>query len=110
MSNWRTVGVRLKEEQVATLNQRLKQLGYSSLNEFVGGLTGGVITNRLLVEELAEALAGKIVNNLLTASAQNPRDTVGLLLDGSVDGGMERSLGRDLIPRPTAYKAVALPG
>ena len=36
MSNWRTVGVRLKEEQLATLNQRLKQLGYSSLNEFVG--------------------------------------------------------------------------
>lgn len=37
MSDWRTVGVRMKEEDVAQLNQCLKQLGYSSLNELVGG-------------------------------------------------------------------------
>jgi hypothetical protein len=44
----------------------LKRLGYSSLNEFVDGLAGGAITNRQLVEELAEMMAGNIVNNLLT--------------------------------------------
>ncbi len=102
MSNWRTVSVRLKEEQVAMLNQRLKHLGYGSLNELVGGLTVGVVTNRQVVEELADVLAAKIVNNLTTLQ---PR--LGVL---PVESSVRRSLGRDLIPRPTAYKAVALPG
>ncbi len=66
MSDWRTVGVRLKDEDVATLNQRLKQLGYSSLGELVGGIATGVVTNRQVVEELADVIAGKVVNNLLT--------------------------------------------
>lgn len=68
MSDWRTVGVRLKEEDVGQLNRRLKQLGYGSLNEFVGGITAGVVTNKQVVEELAEALAGKIVNKLLSST------------------------------------------
>jgi hypothetical protein len=68
MSDWRTVGVRLKEEDVGQLNQRLKQLGYGSLNEFVGGITAGVVTNKQVVEELAEAIADKIVNKLLTSN------------------------------------------
>lgn len=71
MSDWRTVGVRLKEEDVGQLNQRLKQLGYGSLNEFVGGITAGIVTNKQVVEELADVLAGKIVNKLLT-SASSP--------------------------------------
>ena len=66
MSNWRTVGVRLKDEQVAVLNQRLGQLGYSTLSELVGGIASGVITNKQLVEELADVLSNKIVNKLLT--------------------------------------------
>ena len=44
VSNWRTVGVRLKEEQVGIHNQPLKQL----------------------VEDLAEALADKIVVKMTT--------------------------------------------
>ncbi len=67
MSDWRTVGVRLKEEDVAQLNQRLKQLGYGSLNEFVGGITKGVVTNKQIVDELAEAVADRIVNKLLNS-------------------------------------------
>ena len=70
MSDWRTVGVRLKGEDVAQLNLRLKQLGYGSLNEFVGGITAGVVTNKQVVEELADVLAGKIVNKLLTSNPQ----------------------------------------
>lgn len=66
VGNWRTVGVRLKEEQVAVLNQRLGQLGYSTLSELVGGIASGVITNRQLVEDLADVLSVKIVNRLLT--------------------------------------------
>ena len=78
MSDWRTVGVRLKEEDVGQLNQRLKQLGYGSLNEFVGGITAGVVTNKQVVDDFAEALADKIVNKLLTSPL-----------------GKERNLGED---------------
>jgi hypothetical protein len=46
VGNWRTVGVRLSEEQLALLNQKLSQLGYSTLGQLVGGLTEGVITNK----------------------------------------------------------------
>jgi hypothetical protein len=53
---------------VAQLNQRLKQLGYGSLNEFVGGITADIVSNKQVVEELADVLAGKIVNNLLTTN------------------------------------------
>ena len=68
MGNWRTVGVRLKDEQVAVLNQRLGQLGYSTLSELVGGPADGVITNNQLVEDLADVLSERIVNKLLTTS------------------------------------------
>ena len=53
MGNWRTVGVRVTEEQLALLNQKLSQLGYSTLGQLVGGLAEGVITNKQVVEELA---------------------------------------------------------
>jgi hypothetical protein len=102
MSDWRTVGVRLKEADVAQLNQRLKQLGYGSLNEFVGGITAGVVTNKQVVEELAEAIADRIVNKLLTQPAGQ--------LPIPADLNVKESHGRDLIPRPAAYKAAALPG
>lgn len=69
MGNWRTVGVRLKDEQVAVLNQRLGQLGYSTLSGLVGGLADGVITNKQLVEDLVDVLSDKIVNKLLTSQS-----------------------------------------
>ena len=86
---------------MANLNQRLKQLGYGSLNEFVGGIAAGVVTNRQVVEELADVLAGKIVNNLTPLEpglGQSP-----------LESSVRRSLGRDLIPQPTAYKALVPP-
>ena len=102
MSNWRTVGVRLKDEQVAVLNQRLGQLGYSTLGEFVGGLADSVITNKQLVEDLADVLSERIVNKLLTSP---PAQRESPLAVESV-----KSHGWDSIPRPPAYKAGALPG
>jgi hypothetical protein len=93
MPNWRTVGVRLKDEDVATLNQRLKQLGYSSLNELVGGIATGVVTNKQVVEELADVIAGKIVNNLLTMQPV-PR-----MLARGIECEKEPRAGRD----PTTY-------
>ena len=68
VGNWRTVGVRLREEQVAQLNQQLQKLGYATLGELVGGLADGVITNKQLVEDLADVLSDRIVNKLLTTS------------------------------------------
>ena len=46
---------------MATLNQRLKQLGYSSLGELVGGIAAGVVTNRQVVEELADVIAAGLL-------------------------------------------------
>ena len=60
------MGARLNEEQVALLNQKLAQLGYSTLGELVGGLAEGVITNKQVVEELANTLSDRIVNKMLT--------------------------------------------
>jgi hypothetical protein len=60
------VGVRLKEEQAALLNQRLQQLGYATLGELVGGLAEGVITNKQVVEELGDGVASRVVNKMLT--------------------------------------------
>ena len=64
------MGERPKEEQVAMLNQQLQKLGYATLGELVGGLADGVITNKQLVEELADALSDRIVNRLLTTSPE----------------------------------------
>ena len=69
MGNWRTVGVRVTEEQLAVLNQKLAQLGYSTLGELVGNLAEGVITNKQVVEELANTVADRIVNKMLTVQA-----------------------------------------
>ncbi len=60
------MGVRVTEEQLAVLNQKLAQLGYSTLGELVGGLAEGVITNKDVVGELANTLADRIVTKMLT--------------------------------------------
>ena len=66
IGEWRTIGVRLKNEEISTLNLRLKQLGYDTLGEFAQALTKGIVSNRQLVEELAEVVADRVVNKLLT--------------------------------------------
>jgi hypothetical protein len=59
VANWRTIGVRLKEEQAAVLNQRLQQLGYATLGELVGGLAEGVINSVRLRQSVKFATATK---------------------------------------------------
>ena len=68
MTDWRTVGVSLKESDVANLNLRLKQLGYNTLNEFVHAMIDGKVSLDQLSKDggLADAIAEKIVNKLLT--------------------------------------------
>ena len=63
---WKTVGIRLKETELAILNQRLKQSGFGSLGELVKAYTQDRISNEQLVEPLAERIAERIVNILLT--------------------------------------------
>ena len=67
MQNWKSVTVRLKEEDIALLNQRLKQSGFSSLGGFVRAFTQGIITNDRLVEPLAEKVADRIVVKMSTS-------------------------------------------
>lgn len=62
------MGIRLKNDDVTAPNLRLKQLGYDSLGELTQAVTKGIISNRQLVEELAEVVADKVVNKLLTSA------------------------------------------
>ncbi len=66
MSDWRTVSMKLKEEQVAALNLRLKQLGFDTMGDYARALTEGVVGNQQLVDDLAEAIASKMVVILTT--------------------------------------------
>jgi len=56
----------MKEEDVASLNQRLAQAGYNTLGEMVRAFTQGAITNNLLVEPLADMIADRIDVKMLT--------------------------------------------
>ncbi len=53
------------------LNLRLKRLCFDNLNEFVRILTSGIISNKVLVDDFAEALTSKAVDKLSTNSAGN---------------------------------------
>jgi hypothetical protein len=67
MSDWRTVSIKLKEDQIADLNLRLQQLGFETMGDYVRALTGGVMGNKQLVDELAEALVEKMVVKMTTS-------------------------------------------
>ena len=94
-----TVGVRLKDTEVATLDQKLKQSGFNTLGDLVRAYNEGLLTNGHLLEPLADAISAGVVNKLLT-SADAPLANLNL----------KESHGWDSIPRPPAYKAGALPG
>lgn len=56
MSDWRTVSIKLKADQIAALNLRLKQLGFETMGDCARALTEGVVGNKQLVDELAGGL------------------------------------------------------
>ena len=66
MSDWRTVSIKMKDDQVAALNLRLKQLGYETMGDLARALTDGVVSNQLLVDDLADAIASKLVVKMTT--------------------------------------------
>ena len=78
MSDWRTVSIKMKDDQIAALNLRLKQLGFETMGDYARALTEGVVGNRQLVDDLAEAIAEKMVVKMTTSSL-----------------GKERNLGED---------------
>jgi hypothetical protein len=93
----------MKDDQVAALNLRLKQLGFETMGDYARALTEGVVGNRQLVDDLAEAIAEKMVVKMTTTLPILRQQT------HTFERRVE-SHGRDLIPRPAAYKAAALPG
>ncbi len=66
MSYWRTVSIEMKDDQIAALNLRLKQLGFETMGDYARALTEGVVGNRQLVDDLAEAIAEKMVVKMTT--------------------------------------------
>ena len=69
MKEWRTVSIKLKDNQIAALNLRLKQLGFETMGDYARALTEGVVGNKQLVEDLAEVLADRIVVKMTTNQA-----------------------------------------
>ena len=70
MRNWKSVTVRMKDDDVASLNQRLAQAGYKTLGEMVRAFTQGILGNNQLVEPLAEEIADRIVVKMSTMRGQ----------------------------------------
>ena len=62
MSDWRTVSIKLKHDQIAAHSLRLKQLGFETMGDYARALTEGVVGNKQLVDELAEAIAEKMLS------------------------------------------------
>jgi hypothetical protein len=58
----------MKDDQIAALNLRLKQLGFETMGDYARALTDGVMGNRQLVDDLAEAIAEKMVAKMTTGS------------------------------------------
>jgi hypothetical protein len=54
----------MKDGQVAALNLRLKQLGFETICDYARALTEGMVGNSQLVDDLAEAIAEKMVVKL----------------------------------------------
>ena len=61
--------MRMTDDQIAVLNQRLQQLGFETMGDYARALTEGVVGSRQLVEELATAIADKIVVKMTTNAA-----------------------------------------
>jgi len=69
VGKWHTVSMKVTDEQLAALNQRLQQLGFGTMGDYARALTQGVVGNRQLVEDLAETLVAKLVVKMTTSAA-----------------------------------------
>ena len=61
--------MKMTEEQLASLNLRLQQLGFETMGDYARALTEGVVGSRQLVEELATTIADRIVVKMTTNAA-----------------------------------------
>jgi len=62
--------MRMTDDQIAALNLRLQQLGFSTMGDYARALTEGVVGNEQLVGTLVEAIADKIVVKMTTNAAR----------------------------------------
>ncbi len=63
---WRTVSVRMKDSDIAILNQKLHQSGFGTLGDLVRAFNNGLFTNSNLMDALADNLSVRIVDKLST--------------------------------------------
>ena len=59
----------MTEEQLATFNQRLQQFGFETMGDYARAFTEGVVGSRQLVEELATAIADRLVVKMTNSAA-----------------------------------------
>lgn len=57
---WKTIGIRVKESDIPSLNLELKRLGYSSLRELVDAVIAGSFHTQ--ISEISRVLAEEFVN------------------------------------------------
>jgi hypothetical protein len=62
--------MKLTDDQLATLNLRLQQLGFESMGDYARALTEGVVGNKQLVGTLAEDIADRIVVKMTTSATR----------------------------------------
>ena len=91
----RSVTVRLKEGDIASLNQRLKALGYETLGDLVRALNSGIITNAQVLSDLADLVAERIAVKLTTKD----------LVTASMDSASHSKCGIGLVARIPASQA-----
>lgn len=96
-NNFKSLTVKMKADDIAVLNQRLKQCGFETLGDLARAFANGMVTSKELVQPLADQIAVKLLSNNVTVGHAMPPQA------GNEHEVM--SLGRDLIPRPIAYKA-----
>ncbi len=68
----KTIGIKLRDEDLVSLNIQLKTLGYESLSDLVHTVIEGRFSNAQLVEVLADKIAELVVekvNQRLTSTA-----------------------------------------
>jgi len=70
VGKWRTVSMKLTDDQVAGLNLRLQQLGFDSMGDYARALIDGVVGNEQMVGTLADCIADRIVVKMTTNLTQ----------------------------------------